>query len=400
MEALFGGMPDAARFIVAFLVVLGLIGGGAYLWRRFGAGGLSPLGPRGRQPRLAVIDAANIDGRRRLVLIRRDNIEHLLMIGGPTDIVIEPGIVRAANTGNARDQRAGAELPMRSPTETTNWQALPFEPPPRVLRPMEPAEPAKLDPTSRPSPLFPERPDRSKQIENTVMAPPLTATPPEPSTRVPDTPLPLSPPEPPPPPVPAFEPVFQTASEPTAAAPPVVPAIVPPVAPPIREPVWQSPTAGEPRRSPPRPTQADENNLVEMAQRLEAALRRPNRPVEPASSRPVEAAPSPPLSPPAAPPGEPGVPDLALRVATRTEPPVAARVAPHFDPPIPPAPAVRPSAREPELTGNGQHPVAPPVAPAAMPPAPPLAPGARPASSYGSLEEEMASLLGRGPGKT
>ena len=50
---------------------------------------------RGRQPRLAVIDAAKVDGRRHLVLIRRDNVEHLLMIGGRADIVVEPNIVRA-----------------------------------------------------------------------------------------------------------------------------------------------------------------------------------------------------------------------------------------------------------------------------------------------------------------
>lgn len=49
-------------------------------------------GGRNRQPRLQVLDAAAIDTRRRIVLIRRDNIEHLVMIGGPTDLVIESGI--------------------------------------------------------------------------------------------------------------------------------------------------------------------------------------------------------------------------------------------------------------------------------------------------------------------
>jgi hypothetical protein len=39
-----------------------------------------------------VLDAAAVDAKRRLVLIRRDNVEHLIMIGGPTDIVIETGI--------------------------------------------------------------------------------------------------------------------------------------------------------------------------------------------------------------------------------------------------------------------------------------------------------------------
>jgi Flagellar biosynthesis protein, FliO len=49
-------------------------------------------GGRNRQPRLQVLDAAAIDARRRIVLIRRDNVEHLVMIGGPTDLVIEAGI--------------------------------------------------------------------------------------------------------------------------------------------------------------------------------------------------------------------------------------------------------------------------------------------------------------------
>ncbi|MGC1775450.1 MAG: flagellar biosynthetic protein FliO, partial [Pseudolabrys sp.] len=94
-ENLFGSeMPLAARFFIAFLVVLALIGVTAWLVRRFGASRLGST-VRGRQPRLAVIDAATVDGRRRLVLIRRDNIEHLLMIGGPTDLVVEPNIVRA-----------------------------------------------------------------------------------------------------------------------------------------------------------------------------------------------------------------------------------------------------------------------------------------------------------------
>src|SRR5580765_434488 len=95
MDFLFGSsIPLAARFFIAFLIVLALIGLTAWLVRRFGANRLGGA-TRGRQPRLAVIDAASVDGRRRLVLIRRDNVEHLLMIGGPTDLVVEPNIVRA-----------------------------------------------------------------------------------------------------------------------------------------------------------------------------------------------------------------------------------------------------------------------------------------------------------------
>ena len=95
-------------FIVAFIVVLALIGVAAWLVRRFAANRLGANTQRGRMPRLAVIDAAAVDGRRRLVLVRRDNVEHLLMIGGPTDIVVEPNIVRAAPGRDQIPQRPSA----------------------------------------------------------------------------------------------------------------------------------------------------------------------------------------------------------------------------------------------------------------------------------------------------
>src|SRR5829696_7206484 len=96
MNSLFGvDLPTPVNFVIAFVVVLLLIGAATWLVRRFGATRLDP-GARSRQPRLAVVDAAAVDGRRKLVIIRRDNVEHLLMIGGPSDVVVETNIVRAA----------------------------------------------------------------------------------------------------------------------------------------------------------------------------------------------------------------------------------------------------------------------------------------------------------------
>src|SRR6185312_2663446 len=119
-NALFGTeMPLAVRFVIAFVVVIALIAGLYYVVRRFGAGALDAAGAvRGRQPRLAVIDAASVDGRRRLLLIRRDNVEHLIMIGGPTDVLIEPNIVRATAAAPAREAapaRAADTLPRPVP---------------------------------------------------------------------------------------------------------------------------------------------------------------------------------------------------------------------------------------------------------------------------------------------
>src|SRR5437763_15027475 len=116
-------MQTPVTFFLAFLVVLALIGAAAWLARRFAGSRLGSNANRGRMPRLAVIDAAAVDGRRRLVLVRRDNIEHLLMIGGPTDIVVEPNIVRASPTREQLPQRSNAAEPPRlAPMpDTSGW---------------------------------------------------------------------------------------------------------------------------------------------------------------------------------------------------------------------------------------------------------------------------------------
>src|ERR1700741_3195940 len=96
----------SSNYLLGFLIfvgVLALIGGAAWLVRQFASNRLGASTGRGRMPRLAVIDAAAVDGRRRLVLVRRDNIEHLLMIGGPSDIVVESNIVRAVPVTAPRD---------------------------------------------------------------------------------------------------------------------------------------------------------------------------------------------------------------------------------------------------------------------------------------------------------
>src|ERR1700759_351630 len=100
-------------FLFALIAASALIGVAACLVRRFATNRLGANTNRGRMPRLAVIDAAAVDGRRRLVLVRRDNIAHLLMIGGPTDIVVEPNIVRAQPGRDQLPTRPGAEQQSR-----------------------------------------------------------------------------------------------------------------------------------------------------------------------------------------------------------------------------------------------------------------------------------------------
>jgi flagellar protein FliO/FliZ len=354
MEAFFNNMSVPVKFLLAFIVVFAVLGAAGYLMRRFTGGNLSIVSPRGRQPRLAVIDAASVDGRRRLVLVRRDNIEHLLLIGGPTDIVVEPNIGPAAAAAPAppRDARA-------SPAP---------EPPPRQIMPLEgsawpPSEPAYVEPPPPPRAVreapVREFPVREFPAREAFVRP---APAPAPVARqrleslVEDAGAPPLLPTPPPEPEPAF----------------------PPVPPPF-EPVFQIPPAPEPRRMPtapplpPRPPQSEESNLAEMAQRLEAALRRPIKPVEPVPSPP----PAPRFTSEPAPLAMPPRPAPPREFATPPAPPATARE--------PAAPAFPKETTIPELkvvpadSTVRQHPAATPA--------------------FTSIEEEMASLLGRSTGK-
>ncbi len=238
-----------------------------------------------------MVDAAAVDGRRRLVIVRRDNVEHLLMIGGPTDVLVEANIVRAA--GAAREKI--------EPTMT------------------RPAAPADLRPgTAAESSLWPLQP----QAENNQRAARTAAT--EEAT-LQWTAWPTQPEAPPPAPgrgegFSGLTDDIGRAAAPREVAPsPRKPAATARSAPPVAAPA-------EPVRTP----EGADKNLAEMAQRLEAALRRPPEPM-----------------------------------------PGAERTKPTPEPTRAPAETAKPEA-----------------------------PAGEPKKIYDSLEQEMASLLGRPQGKT
>ncbi len=259
-------MQTPLAFFFAFVAVLALIGLAAWLVRRFAGNRLGANANRGRMPRLAVIDAAAVDGRRRLVLVRRDNIEHLLMIGGPTDIVVEQNIVRAMPARDQAPPRAnvgGADLQPRLalPDAGSTWSdgdtrsdsfdsaepAMP-EPPPR------PARPSFADEVRRPAPALSER--RGSDLLS-GLAPPESSLRPEPRLEPRGEPMPTRPAR--------GEPLIPRPSRP----------LEPPKAPPMRT---QARTAAPTPPPPPPPSEAlssADQNLAEMAQQLEAALRRP-----------------------------------------------------------------------------------------------------------------------------
>jgi flagellar protein FliO/FliZ len=102
-------MSDSLIYIVSIVLLVAL--GGLAFWiarQSLGFGGMTLF--QSKLKRVGVVETASLDGRRRLVLVRRDNVEHLIMTGGPVDVVIETGIPMGMRGANGlRDTLARAE---------------------------------------------------------------------------------------------------------------------------------------------------------------------------------------------------------------------------------------------------------------------------------------------------
>jgi len=359
-DSLFGAeMPLAVRFFLAFLIVLGLIGGAAWAVRRFGTGRLGGASARGRQPRLAVIDYASVDGRRRLILVRRDNVEHLLMIGGPTDVVVEPNIVRAVAAPRdlpATRATAGLDaLPRAIPLPENGSGGWPLQPEPAAgPRPSPRLESLPDELPARPFPSQAETPPRPQRDTLAALADELSTRPTASRNRAPNVtrPHPAEPrlesrQEVEPPAEPQTEPpqgeaevAFEPRTEPRLEPPRPEPRNVPPA--PVAAAPIAAPAAVE-------AASAADQSLADMAQRLEAALRK---------------------STPTADARPPAMPQRPAPTPERMQPANTA----------PPRPS-RPGEPRTEL----------------RPARPDAKPNQGKTTLYDNLEQEMASLLGRPP---
>lgn len=172
------------------------------LWLMRRRSGSAPFirGGRNRQPRLQVLDATAVDARRRLVLVRRDNVEHLVMIGGPTDIVIESGIgaipivrdvqepeLKALPRQESEQKRAEPTiqqerrpaLPQQQPVAAAAPVSVPEEPARQPQRPEPPAPAPRPAPVAAAAAQVPPRPSTPPQPVST----PVTAREPVPPAR-------------------------------------------------------------------------------------------------------------------------------------------------------------------------------------------------------------------------
>ena len=88
------GYANYFQFFLALVFVLGLIGLVAIVMRHYGLGGAIGFGRKTRagRRRIEVVNVAPVDARRRLILVRRDDVEHLILLGAHEDILVESGI--------------------------------------------------------------------------------------------------------------------------------------------------------------------------------------------------------------------------------------------------------------------------------------------------------------------
>jgi flagellar protein FliO/FliZ len=285
---------------IAALVVLAIVYRLAFAHR------LRVPGARTRQPRLGLVDAFSLDGQRQLVLIRRDNVEHLVMIGGPNDVLIEPQINRAMTPARENSQPSPLLAPGPPARRTESAvlaqpvvaEAPPTKaaaPPPAALTPAAAPPAAASTPVAAPASATPRAPAGPAIAAVPVVKPieanrgrPASAPPPPPpaaQSAEPARPTPASPPPPrPAPPRPAMPPAIVPASGSASRAPVARPPEKdPPKAPPAPGPA--NPTAPAPAAPapPPRPERADSTVT---AAKAEPRATPPASPVPPAIAPP------------------------------------------------------------------------------------------------------------------
>jgi flagellar protein FliO/FliZ len=369
MSGLLGGqLPSLA--IAALVLVLAIIGA-IFVVRRGGKRARGEAGARGRQgPRLAMIDSTPIIDGRKLVIVRRDDVEHLVLIGGATDVLIEANIRRSEPVETAV-----------APAREIAPRAAP-EAPPRVAVAEvradvpEPDEVTKEIPVPETAtwPLQPDSVQRPKRVTDlTVEAPvrpPVTEAPPA-------EPIAVH--------APVVEPLRAVLEEPapSLAAEPVKeqPASVPMDHFAELAAALQRPATADNKAPPARPAAAatgtDDQNLSDMAHRLEAALRRPVSASAPGfvSMR-----------------SEPRRPFQPSAASQRLNPTVdlpRASLRGGAEPRLAPEPRVMPEPRgtaaEPRIVPEPRVSAEPKSEPSEDKPA------------FENLEREMASLLGRAP---
>lgn len=95
----YGELDQLFKAVAALVFVLALMGGLALALKKFGLTGAMPA--KSGDKRLKIIEVLTIDGRRKLTIVQRDDVQHLILLGGNEETVIESGFAPIDNKNNA-----------------------------------------------------------------------------------------------------------------------------------------------------------------------------------------------------------------------------------------------------------------------------------------------------------
>ncbi len=87
-------VTEILRLVFGFIAVLGMIGGSAFLARKAGLANLP--GASGKKRRLAISESLPLDARRRLAIVRCDDLEYLIVLGPSGETVVASGLTAPA----------------------------------------------------------------------------------------------------------------------------------------------------------------------------------------------------------------------------------------------------------------------------------------------------------------
>jgi len=86
---------DYTRFVLAFVFVLSLIGLLAYAAKRY-TSSQKLFGMKEGAGRISIVETRYLDPRRKLVLVKRDDAEHLILLAEGRELVVESNIIPPA----------------------------------------------------------------------------------------------------------------------------------------------------------------------------------------------------------------------------------------------------------------------------------------------------------------
>lgn len=103
-------ISEYLRFLFALCFVLSLIGGLALLAKKMGwIHGV--VGYAKPESRLQIVESLSLDTRRRAVIIRRDNVEHLVVLSPTSELLVETNIQKADRDRTETHDKAEIETP-------------------------------------------------------------------------------------------------------------------------------------------------------------------------------------------------------------------------------------------------------------------------------------------------